>query len=148
MIISIYRSIYSCIESYRKHFWGIGKYRIAGYENQYRIESWRTIRFTTLMNMLWWLALTVWSNTEITSHCFLGDYIHGQREGRWHIISSGFSDDRQAGRGRKIHVQHGFQRLVDLHTKNNTRNSGEMQKQLHRNAKHNLIMYSRIQYLV
>ncbi len=39
MMISIYRSIYSCIESYRKHFWGIGKYRIAGYENRYRIVT-------------------------------------------------------------------------------------------------------------
>ncbi len=49
MIILIYRSIYSCIESYRILFWGIGKYRIIGYENRYRIESWRTIRFTPLM---------------------------------------------------------------------------------------------------
>ncbi len=48
MIISIYRSIY-CIESYRKSFWGIDKYRIAGYENRYRIESWQTIRFTALI---------------------------------------------------------------------------------------------------
>lgn len=71
----------------------------------------------TILNMIWWLALTVWLTTEITSHCFLSDYIHGQREGRWHIISSGFSDDRQSGRERKIHVQHGFERLVDLRTK-------------------------------
>ncbi len=49
MIISIYRSIYSCIESYRIIFWGIGKYRIAGYENRYRIESWWTIRFTPII---------------------------------------------------------------------------------------------------
>ncbi len=46
--ISIYhRSIYSWIESY--NFWGICKYRIAGYENRYRIESWRTIRLTPLV---------------------------------------------------------------------------------------------------
>ncbi len=46
--ISIYhRSIYSWIESY--NFWGICKYRIAGHENRYRIESWRTIRFTPLV---------------------------------------------------------------------------------------------------
>ncbi len=30
-------------------FWGICKYRIAVYENRYRIESWRTIRFTPLV---------------------------------------------------------------------------------------------------
>ncbi len=36
--------------SYRKHFWGIVKYRIAGYENRYWIESWQTIRFTSLAN--------------------------------------------------------------------------------------------------
>ncbi len=47
--ISIYRSIYSCIVSYRKLFWGLGKYRIAGYENRYRIESWWTTRFTPLV---------------------------------------------------------------------------------------------------
>ncbi len=46
-IILIYRSIYSWIESY--NFWGICKYRIAVYENRYRIESWRTIRFTSLV---------------------------------------------------------------------------------------------------
>ncbi len=46
-IILIYRSIYSWIESY--NFWGICKYRIAGHENRYRIESWRTIRFTPLV---------------------------------------------------------------------------------------------------
>ncbi len=50
-IISIYRSIYSCIESnqsYRR-IWGISKYRISGYANRYRIESWRTIWFTPLV---------------------------------------------------------------------------------------------------
>ncbi len=30
-------------------FWGICKYRIAEHENRYRIESWRTIRFTPLV---------------------------------------------------------------------------------------------------
>ncbi len=46
--ISIYhRSIYSWIESY--NFWGICKYRIAGHENRYRIESSRTIRLTPLV---------------------------------------------------------------------------------------------------
>ncbi len=37
MIISIYRSIYSCIELYLRIFWGIGKYR--WYENRYRIVT-------------------------------------------------------------------------------------------------------------
>ncbi len=46
--ISIYhRSIYSWIESY--NFWGICKYRITVYENRYRVESWQTIRFTSLV---------------------------------------------------------------------------------------------------
>ncbi len=51
MLYNIYISIdillYQ-IESYLIIFWDIGKYRIAGYENRYRIESWQTIRFTPL----------------------------------------------------------------------------------------------------
>lgn len=32
-------------------FWGISKYRIAGYNNRFHIVSWRSIRFTPLMLM-------------------------------------------------------------------------------------------------
>ncbi len=75
MIISIYLSIYSCIESYHIIFWGIGKYRIAGYDIRYCIESWRTIRFTPLIIVLYappyWNAMILQSTSFLEARCAL-----------------------------------------------------------------------------
>ncbi len=64
--IDRYTPVSNWIESYRIIFWGIGKYRIAGYENRYRIESWRTIRFTPIEATI---ILFVRKENKITTLC-------------------------------------------------------------------------------
>ncbi len=74
-------------------FWGICKYRIAGYKNRYRIESWRTIRFTPLVYI--YISIRSSGNATHNESLFQSPVI------KWDPVSSACGEQTALERDRK-----------------------------------------------